>query len=250
MHDALRGVLAACGRPRTRAGALLALRSHVHRGELQRQGRRPAVRGGSGLGVDHSGHQSTRREHCRRRRPNGRRYGSRVLRERHRSTVGRALPDVRLHSRRAAGRREREPACRPDAQVDQRALDGRPWRHHHRHRQSIGVPVRVGVRADCLGQPICLGPTRVDGLPGRGPAAVGTLRRGGRDSREAEQARAPRGPGHGRSLSRATEAPRAQRSVRDRGATVDLPRALGLRPWLLLRQHLHRGSPALPCRRC
>ena len=59
-----------------------------------------------------------------------------------RSAVGRALPHVRLHSRRAPGRRQRESARRSGAQVDQRPLDGRPRRTHHRRRQPASATAR------------------------------------------------------------------------------------------------------------
>ena len=139
-----------------------------------------------GVGADHPGHEPARRQHPGRGRANGRRHRRRLLRQCDSSAVGRALPHVRLHSRRAARRRERQSTRRSGTQIDQRPLDGRPRCDHHRHRQPAELPLRIRVRADRLGESIGLGATRADGVPGHRSAALARLRRRSRDPRQTE----------------------------------------------------------------
>jgi S-formylglutathione hydrolase len=59
-------------------------------------------------------------------------------------------------------------------------------RHHHRHRQSAELPLRVGVRADRGRKPVGVGATRVDGLPRHRSAALAAVRRRRGDPRAAQ----------------------------------------------------------------
>ncbi len=172
LHDALRRVFAARRGARARPRAVLALGSHLHRRELQRESRRAALRRRARLGLDHSGHEPTRRQHPRRGRADGRRHRRRLLHQRDGAALGRALPHVRLHSRRAASRRQRQLARRRRSQVDQRPFNGRPRRHHHRDRQSAELSIRIGFRADRVRQPVRLGPACADGVFGARPRAL------------------------------------------------------------------------------
>src|SRR5947199_6038293 len=96
VRHALRRFSSAAGAGARGAGALLAFRPHLHRGEFHRQGGRAARCRGAGAGHRRARYQPARAEDSGRRRELRFRPGRRILRRRHSSALVARLPDVFL----------------------------------------------------------------------------------------------------------------------------------------------------------
>src|SRR3546814_2861696 len=81
----------------------------------------------------------------------------RLLRRRHRGTVGDPLPDAQLPGAGAAGTAGGLAAARHGTAGDHRPLDGRAWRADAGAARSRPVPLGIGVRADLLAAELPMG---------------------------------------------------------------------------------------------
>jgi hypothetical protein len=140
------------------AGGVLAVRPHLHRRQRARESRRATLLRRTGPDSGDARHQPARRRGagCAGTLRPG--QGRRVLRQRHASAVGHALPHVRLRHAGTAGADRGEFPGDSRPRQHQRPLDGRPRRVDLRVEESGPVPLGFRLRADLQPGHRALGP--------------------------------------------------------------------------------------------
>src|SRR6266513_5651890 len=248
VRHALRRFSSAAGAGARGAGALLAFRPHLHRGEFHRQGGRAARCRGAGAGHCSARYQPARAEDPGRRRELRFRAGRRILRRRHASALVARLPDVFLRHEGIIPAGRISICRRPRAHRHLRPFHGRARRAHHRAQESCLLQVGVGFCPDLLGDALPLGRKSADRLSRSRSRPLAGLRRE-RPDREprVEGASASGRSGHRRPVSAEPAQARAARGgLQARRRLSGSSPASGLRPQLLFHRQLYRRSPTIP----
>src|SRR5438552_4848072 len=248
LRHALRRFSSAAGAGARGAGALLAFRPHLHRGEFHRQAGRAARCRGAGAGHCRARYQPARAEDPGRRRELRFRAGRRILRRRHASTLVAWLPDVFLRNEGIIPAGRIDICRRPRAHRHLRPFHGRARRAHHRAQEPGLLQVGVGFCPDLLGDALPLGRKSADRLSRSRSRPLAGLRRE-RPDREprVERASASGRPGHRRPVSAEPAQARAAKGGLQAGRRLSgSTPASGLRPQLLFHRQLYRRSPTIP----